>query len=176
MRTTSRSPQDFGEKSERAYLMTECLVYIGVLFAILGAGYVMLYRGIDSSVTLQRNADDITSTLRAGERWRADVRAATGIIRVEAAPDGEILHIPNAKGETAYRYSTNAILRRFAAGPWICVLPNVKSFRMESDPRENVTAWKWEVELEPRRKSAVTRLVPLFTFIAVPPQPRLASK
>src|SRR5437899_3228588 len=155
-------------------LMIECLVYIGVLFALVGLDFVMFYRCVDSSVTLRRNADDITSALHAGERWRADVRSATGLIRVESHPEGDILRIPGEKAEICYCFVTNSILRKFGFGNWTCVLSNVKNFRMESDPRKTITAWQWELELQPRSKAAVTRLRPLFTFTAVPKQ--LTSK
>jgi hypothetical protein len=155
---------------QHAFLTVECLVYIGVLAILLGAAFVTFYRCVDSSLGLRRNADDITSALHAGERWRADVRASTGVLMVEADPQGDILRIPNGKSDVSYRLMTNSILRRTGAGPWICLLPNVKTFRMESDPRHIVTSWHWELELEPRRKGAVTRLRPLFTFTAVPYQ------
>ncbi len=162
-----------GYNSQKGYLMVECLVYIGVLFLILGAGYVALYQGIDNSVTLHRNADDISTALRAGERWRTDVRSATAIIQVEPNPEGASLRIPIAGGDVSYRFATNAILRRYKAGPWISVVSNVKSFNMESDPRERVTAWRWDLELEPRRKASITRMRPLFTFTAVPGKPSI---
>ena len=149
------------------YLMIECLVYIGVVFILLGAGFVMLYRCIENSTALRRNADAITAALHAGERWRADIRAAHGVIRVEQAPGGSILHIPQQTNEVAYRFVTNAIMRRFGQGNWSCVLPNVKNFRMESDPRKSVLAWTWELELETGRKASVSRLRPLFTFTVV---------
>jgi hypothetical protein len=148
--------------------MVECLVYIGVLFIILGAGYVMLYQGIGSSATLHRNADDISSALRAGERWRADVRSATGVLQVETNPEGAVLHIPIPNGNVSYRFTTNAILRRYKSGPWVSVVQNVKTFNMESDPRRQAVAWRWDLELQPRHKASITRLRPLFTFIAVP--------
>lgn len=151
-----------------AYLMIECLVYISVVVVLLGAMFVMFYRCVDSSVGLRRNADDITSALHAGERWRADVRASIGMLIVEEDERGVILRIPNGKGDVSYRFLTNAIFRRVGTGTWSCVLPNVKTFRMESDPRQIVTSWRWELELEPRRKGQVTRLRPLFTFTAAP--------
>jgi hypothetical protein len=146
------------------------MVYISVVVVLLGAMFVMFYRCVDSSLGLRRNADDITSALHAGERWRADVRASTGMLRVEQDPEGVILRIPNGKSDVSYRFLSNAILRQVGSGTWSCVLPNVKTFRMESDPREMVTSWRWELELEPRHKGQVTRLRPLFTFIAVPYQ------
>ena len=62
---------------QRGYLLIEALVYIAVIVALLGVAYAAMYRCIDRSIALRRNADDITSALHAGERWRADVRAAT---------------------------------------------------------------------------------------------------
>ena len=35
-----------------AYMLTEALVYIGVLFVLLGVGYAALYRCIENSVAL----------------------------------------------------------------------------------------------------------------------------
>ena len=71
------SGQREGRRSKAAgFQLIEALVYIAVVFVVLGAGYEALYRCIDSSITLRRNADDITNALHAGERWRADVRLA----------------------------------------------------------------------------------------------------
>ncbi len=124
-----------------AYMLTEALVYIGVLFVLLGVGYAALYRCIENSVALRRNAEEIANALHAGERWRADLRS--------------------------YRLATNSVFRQVANGPWTHLLQNVKSSVMEPDQRQTLTAWRWELELQPRGKS--TRVRPLFTFIAVPP-------
>jgi len=151
-----------------AYMMIECLVYIGALFVLLGAGYAALYRCIDSSVALRRNADDITAALHAGERWRADVRSMTGKLQFETTPDEQILRLPKPESEIAYRFSSNAVFRRLGAGPWVRLLSNVQSSAMESEARQNVTVCRWELEVQPGQKSRVSRLRPLFTFIAVP--------
>jgi hypothetical protein len=152
------------------YLMIECLVYIGMLFVILGVASAALYHCIDRSVVLRRNVDDITSALHAGERWRADVRSANGGIRLETAATAEILHIPSRRGEVTYRFSGNALARRFADGAWITILSNLKSSAMQPEPRRNLTAWRWEIELEPRTKGSAKpgKIRPLFTFLAVP--------
>ena len=44
---------------------------------------------------------------------------------------------------------------------------------MTADPREYVTAWRWELELQPRATGSVKpgRVRPLFTFLAVPERP-----
>ena len=165
----SRSPQAPGD-GQRAYLLIEALVYIAVLMALLGAGYAAMYRCVDSSIALRRNADDITSALHAGERWRADVRSANSRVRLEDTAAGQLLYLEGATGAVVYRFSTNAVSRRLGAGPWVRLLPNVKSSTMQPDPREHVTAWRWELELQPRTTASVKpgRVRPLFTFIAVP--------
>jgi hypothetical protein len=157
----------------------EALVYIGVVGLLLGIGYAAMYRCIDNSVTLRRNADDIASALRAGERWRADLRTATQVQLGEssAAPT---LHLSGSRGEIEYQLADGTILRRQATGPWIRLLGNVKSSAMQSVPRQKLTTWHWELELQPRANASVkaSRIRPLFTFIAVPqgqPAPVTAS-
>lgn len=149
------------------YMLIECLVYISALLILLGLGYAAFYRCLENSVALRRSADDIANALHAGERWRADLRAANGTIRVEGTSRDQILHLPGARGGVAYQFSTNVVLRRVGSGPWTRLLANVKSSSMESDPRPSVVAWRWELELKPRSKR-LGRVRPLFTFIAVP--------
>ncbi len=169
---TSRSAQS-PPASNRGYLMIEVLVYLAVIAALMGAGYAALYRCMDSSIALRRNADDITSALHAGERWRADVRSASNRVRLEDTAEGQLLYLEGATNEVTYRFSTNALSRRLGAGPWVRLLPNVKSSTMKSDPRQYATPWCWELELATRAKGSVKpgRVRPLFTFVAVPEQP-----
>ena len=160
-------------RGQRGYLLIEALVYIAVVVTLLGAGYAAMYRCVDSSIALRRNADDITSALHAGERWRADVRAATSQVRVENTDAGQLLYLEGTRGAVVYRFTTNAVFRRVSAGPWVRLLQSVKSSSMAADPREYVTAWRWELELQPRAKASVKpgRVRPLFTFLAVPERP-----
>ena len=167
-----RSPvPDRRPRSARGgYLLTEALVYIGCLFVILGVGYMAVERCMDHSVVMRRNAEDVARALEAGERWRADVRAAIGPLRLALADSEQVVSIPAAKGEIAYRFSDSAVSRRVGANPWITVLANVKASVMQAEPRGNVRAWRWELELQPRAKASVraARVRPLFTFLAVP--------
>jgi hypothetical protein len=159
--------------NQRGYLLTEALVYIAIVFVMLGLGYTAMYRCVDSSIALRRNADDITSALHAGERWRADVRSATTQIRLEDTDGGPLLRLAGPTGAIAYRYATNAIFRSAGAGPWVRLLPNVKASQMEADPRKYVAAWRWELELATHTQGSVKpgHVRPLFTFIAVPEAP-----
>jgi len=156
--------------SSRGFLLMECLVYIGVLFVILGAGYIAVDRCIDHSTVLRRNADDIANALHAGERWRVDVRAASGDIRVLKTNGEQIVSITTPRGTRDYRFSGETVFRSMDHGTWTRLLENVKSSSMAADQRQRVTAWCWEVELKPRVKGAMkpSRVLPLFTFTAVP--------
>jgi len=71
-------------------LFLECLVYIGVFFVLTGLAFEAFYAGWDHHRNLDRNVTDIVRTLRAGERWRADVRAATGAAGVDARRAGGV--------------------------------------------------------------------------------------
>ncbi len=168
----SRPPQPL-PVGHRAYLLIEALVYISLVAVLLGLGYAAMYRCIDSSLAMRRNADDIASALHAGERWRADVRSARNQVRLEDTSDGQLLHLEGATGEVVYRSATNALFRRVGEGPWVRLLPNVKSSTMKSDRRQYATVWCWNLELATRTQGSVkpARIRPLFTFIAVPERP-----
>ena len=148
------------------YMLIEALVYIGVSFLLLGIGFAAMYRCIDNSVGLRRSADDITSALHAGERWRADVRAAVRPIRLESLPTEQVLHLPGPQTEIVYRYAEGAVFRRVGRGAWTQLMTNVSSSTVLSDPRQTLVAWRWELELKIRAKAS--RIRPLFTFLAVP--------
>ena len=89
----------------------ECLVYIAVFAILLGSGTAAFYFCWDHSKALIYATDDIASALRAGERWRADVRAATGKISVETTATGEVVRIPEREGKL-FIASSPAKLRR----------------------------------------------------------------
>ena len=154
--------------SDRGFTLIEALVYMSMLFLILGMAYTAMYRSMDTSAGLRRNANDIARAMNAGERWREDMRNATGPIRLEqTGQDETVLHVPEGREEIAYRFSTNSVSRRTGNGQWLPVLDRVKTSDFIADQRKTVTAWRWEVELQSYRK-AIVRTRPLFTFIAVP--------
>lgn len=162
-----------GSTCRHAYFLIECLVYIALVMVLLGVAYAAMYRCLDSSIALRRNAEDIASALHAGERWRGDIRAATSQPRAEAIEDAQLLHLDTPRGPVTYRFGTNGVSRRVGEGAWINLLPRVKASTMSADAREQVTAWRWELELRPRTTGSMkpSHVRPLFTFIAVPKQP-----
>lgn len=151
-----------------AYTLIEVLVYMSMLVVVMALGYTAMYRSMDASTGLRRNAGEITRALTVGERWREDVRRATQPLRVERVSEREtLLHIPYKNSEVTYRFASGAVSRRFGPLEWSVLLQPVRNSTFVSDTRQQVTAWKWELELQPARKS-LTRLHPLFTFLAVP--------
>lgn len=154
-------------RPQEAFTLIETLVYMSMLVILITLGYAAMYKSMDASTGLRRNASDITQALDAGERWREDVRPATQPLRVEQTNDETLLHIPQASFEVTYRFASNNVSRRVGSAEWSPALEHVNTSTFLSDPRQKVTAWKWEIELQPYRKS-LTRLHPLFTFLAVP--------
>ena len=156
--------------NSQAYLLMETLVYIGLLFVVAGLGYAVVYRCIEQSVLLRRSTEDMARALDAGERWRADVRAASAGISLDGGQTNQLLHLKSSRGEVTYRFAAGAVERRVSSGSWISMLSNVKASAMVSDTRANANAWRWELELQPRKRASAQpgRVRPLFTFIAVP--------
>ena len=155
----------------RAFLINEALIYIAVLFVLLGVGYTAVDHCIDNSVALRRSADDLSRALAAGERWRGDIRAADQGVRRDSEPN--VLSLAGRHGRVAYRFDHGVVYRQTGQGPWVRFLERVKSSEMRADPRSQVTAWRWELELQPQTTASVKpgRFRPLFTFLAVPPAP-----
>jgi type II secretory pathway component PulJ len=147
------------------FTLIECLVYISLVFVILGLATAAFYRCFDNMKALRRNTDDITQALHAGELWRADIRAATRPVQFD--PTDQLLRISHPNGEVSYKFADAQVLRRTGAdASWVVVLPKVENSQMQSDSRGQVAAWRWELELKSLRKPATMR--PLFTFTAVP--------
>jgi Tfp pilus assembly protein FimT len=153
--------------SSRAFSLIEVMVYLSVLMVVLAVGYAAMYRSMDNSRALRRSTDDIANALHAGENWRGGVGGARGRIQFRTNDTEQILRLPARRGEVSYRFATNTVFRRIGNNDWSFVLGNVAASSFVSDPRQNVAAWRWELELQTRTKQP-GRVRPLFTFIAVP--------
>ncbi len=155
---------------ESGILLVECLVYMAVWSVVVGLALATFYHAWDNSRSLARYSEDVASALKAGERWRAEVREATAPLRLVQEPGVPIqaLHIPQPSGDIVYCCTGTNLLRRVGEnGPWRVILPAVKASCMAPDSRGSLVSWRWELELvsSPKRQ---TRLRPLFTFQAVP--------
>ena len=155
--------------SERGILLIECLVYIAVGSILLGLAFLAFYRVLDNAKSIRRNSMDIGRVLQAGERWRDDIRRATGELKRVGGEPGkdQALHIPQEGGEVVYYFTGRDVLRRASEGePWTEALTGVNASDMILDTRPHVDAWRWEVEIDPGRKKVSIR--PRFTFLGVP--------
>ena len=152
-------------RARAGYLLMEVLVYMAVFTVVTGLGLATFYQCWDNSKTLRVATDDVAAVLRAGERWRADIRGATGKISVETTDAGELLRIPCGTNEILYHFTAGKIRRQSASSGFDeSMLTAVKASQMVMDTRGTVTAWRWELELKPHRK--VTHLPLQFTFEA----------
>ena len=112
----------------RAFMLTECLVYIAVFTILFGIATSAFYFCWDHTRAVVYATDNIENALRAGERWRADIRNATGPIAVQTASDGETVRIPEAGKEVVYRFYDGEIRRQVGASDFSeLLLPRVKS-------------------------------------------------
>ena len=150
--------------------LIECLVYIAVFAILLAGGTTAFYFCWDHTRAVIFTANEIQSALTVGETWRKDVRAATGKISVLATPTGETVRIPERDQDVYYRFTGDVLLREIPAQKHSRVLlEKVKLSEMKPETRADVTAWRWELELQPRRKEAQFPL--RFTFAAAPTKP-----
>lgn len=142
--------------------MIDAMVYLVVLAIVLLLAASVFDKGMRESSGLQRNVADIERAMKAGERWRTDVRAAIGPIESTE----QAFTIPQRDGEIVYEFATNEVRRTVNATKTEVFLARVQNSSMTEERRGDVVGWKWEVELERRMKEA--RVRPLFTFMAVP--------
>lgn len=145
--------------------LLELLVYIAAASLISWFAIDAYQRCVDNAKNLQRNASDIVRALEAGERWREDVRRAT---LVAVFPGG--LELREGTNSIEYALNDRIVWRRANTGQWSQFLAGINSSRMDRDARQNISACRWELELESKQKKAKVR--PLFTFLAVPRDPQ----
>jgi hypothetical protein len=151
-------------------LLMECLIYLAVFVILLGGATTVFYFCWDHSKALIYTTDDISSALRAGERWRADVRGATGKISIETTAAGEVVKIPEGEKKILYRFDSGEMRRQAAPeNSSQLLLSKVKMSQMKMDARGGVAAWRWELELTERRKEIHLPL--RFTFEAAQMKP-----
>jgi hypothetical protein len=151
-------------------LLTECLVYLAVFSILLGIGTAAFYFCWDHTRAVIFTANEVETALRAGEHWRADVRAATGKISVATTTDGATMTIPAGRKKIIYRFAAGELRREISPQNLSqAVLAKVKSSEMKAAGHDGVTAWQWELELTPRREEGHFPL--LFTFEAAQSKP-----
>ena len=147
-------------KFARGILLLDLMVYISLIAFILILTAVIFDRFLNQSAALRRNVSDIERALKAGERWRADVHTATAPPQLT----GNTMVIPQAGGDLVYQLGTNVTRKRPNSEMAESILTGVKSTQMILEQRTHASVWRWEIELDQRRKNA--RVRPLFSFMA----------
>jgi len=151
-------------------MLIQCLVYFGVFAILTGVGMGAFYLCWEQTRALTQSTDDIGAALQVGERWRADVRGATGKISVAFSDAGERMQIPVRNGIIVYRFAAGEVRREIPATPGSqLVLSHVKTSAMIPDERDGLSAWRWELDLVLRRPESQLPL--LFTFEAAQTNP-----
>jgi len=159
-----------GLRRQAGIMLIECLVYLAVFAILTSIGLAAFYYCWNHTKAVIFATEDVSSALRAGERWRADVREATGKISVETTPGGELLRIPRGKDAVYYSDHDGAIRRKLAsANSSELLFAKTKASQMQAETRGSVNAWRWELELTPRRQE--TQLPLVFTFEAAQTKP-----
>jgi hypothetical protein len=154
-------------RSPAGIMLIECLVYISVFFILTGLGMAAFYFCWDHTRATIAATNNIEAVQRAGEGWRADIRAATGKISVATTVSGETVTIPEGKKEIVYRFASGEVRRESSESSSPAhsrsLLQKVKASEMKIETRGDVTAWRWELALPPMRQSVIPLL---FTFEA----------
>jgi hypothetical protein len=150
--------------------LIECLAYIAVFAIMMTGATAAFYFCWDHTRAVIYTSNEIATALQAGESWRADVRAATGKISINNTASGQIVVIPEGDKEVLYRYTDGELRREIPVQnhSWL-LLPQVKISEMTAAARSGVTAWRWELEIKPRRRE--TQLPLSFTFEAAQTKP-----
>jgi hypothetical protein len=153
-------------RRERGFFMIDCFIYMALFGLVMGLAFAAFYRCLDFSRDLNRNAADIARTLKAGENWRDDIRAATATPQTVTEEGYTALEIPQSSRVVVYIFFDGAVWRKAnLQTPMEMVLSGVKSSRMERQPRRQLAAWSWAIELRSRKQ--FVRVPPLFNFLAV---------
>ena len=151
-------------------LLIECIVYIAIFALLTSIGLAAFYLCWDHSKALIYATEDISATLRSGERWRTDVRNAVGKISLEPTATGQVVQVPEKDKAIIYRFEAGTVHREIPAQHISeLLLARVTKSQMLTESRNGIAAWRWELELGSRRSE--TQLPLLFTFEAVQTTP-----
>jgi Tfp pilus assembly protein FimT len=163
-------PNIFSIRRRAGVTLIECLVYVGVFAILLGLGTAAFFFCWDHTRATVFTASRIEAATRAGETWRADIRAATGRISVDTTGAGEVVTIPEAGKNVVYHFANGEVVREVPASSNSRVLlEKVSASDMKSEMRGGVTAWHWEMELDPQAK--MPRFPLRYTFEAAQANP-----
>jgi type II secretory pathway component PulJ len=156
-----------GSSKSHAFTLVELMVYLGVLASVLLIAYTTLDKLWTASAKVRLQADDLRAVLAAGELWRRDIRSEGARVEVESEGGEQVVKILGpGTNEVLWAYQGGAILRRSGtSNSWTQLVRRVRHSSMASDPRDEIPAWRWDLELDPASKQ--TRFQRLYSFVSV---------
>ena len=165
--TQSSHSRRSGQRGNRGYFLIELVVYFSLFLLVTGLAYMAFYQAMGHSRSVQGCAEDIARALKAGESWRQDIRTATAPPNWREVDGVQYLQIPQGTNAAVYFFNRDSVWRFHESQPTpVLVLKAVKQSTMKADNRSRVSAWRWELELQGRKRHVNIR--PLFTFASVP--------
>ena len=166
MNIKAQSPRKRRQNLCAAIALVECMMYIALVMLIVGLGLTMYLKLLGFHRDLERNNNDITRVLQAGETWRADIRSAESLRQSSEDNASDRLELSINDAKVIYSFEKGTVWRRNAdesvASPF---LENVADCRFIKESREHVSAWRWELHLKTKKRTV--RIEPLFSFLAV---------
>ena len=159
----------------RAMTLVEVIMYVVISVAVFFMSYQTVGIGSRRVSVMRFQAQDLSTALHAGERWRSDIRSVIAAPRLltrdlRAGRKAHVLELVTVDGLVSYGYDGQRLLRRVGNGqPQELIHGQIESSRMIRDQRGRVTAWRWELEL--KRRNPRSQMRPLLTFLAVPAAP-----
>ena len=98
--------------SPRGFTLLEVLVYLAVLVVVVGCATLTCFECLHSATSIRQSADNVARALDLGERWRSDIRGATGAVRVTGGGAAEECRVPVQAGEVIYTFANGEIRRQ----------------------------------------------------------------
>lgn len=152
-----------------AFALIPLIVYIGVAVVVMNLAGIAFFAVLEHMRAVRFDTEQVMSALRAGERWRADIRRAAVSPKLIQEDDGPLLLLQVGTNRVAYKLVSHWALRQPARNArWQVALRDVAESKFVRDDRPGgVRAWRWEVRFEDRKGRKRHPLA--FTFQAVPP-------
>lgn len=143
--------------------LVEMLVFFSLLLVLMAIGFAAYDRVWFESRQLERRADAVRGLTQFGERWREDIRSASGPPAIHV--DGRGMDIPMGALVVTWRIdgkpaflSRTAEGERFQLAPW-----PLSGGSFSRIPRPNCTGWATDIRLLASRSAPRP---PVLRFIA----------
>src|SRR4051812_43578989 len=113
-------------RTRTGFTLIECLVYLVLFVFVSGLAFEAYFTMNQQTRAVNNSASDISRAMRAGERWRADLRfSTTAIVENEST-----LRLTQKSGVVRYQFRDGAIWRQSNEALPTLVLDGVQASAM----------------------------------------------